>query len=296
MNTRDMLYFTEIYKKKSITSAAESLYVLPQALSKAVQKMEQDLGVPLLVRSSKGVTITEYGEIFYESARKITASYADMVNSLNDLKKQEKGFLRMASAFGILRLLSPEFIHAFTEKYQEIHLDYMEFPDIYTEENVKNRKYDVGLVPYIKEDPDLEYIPLFSREIYFVVNEKSQFYNEKEISVRDMSKEPVIIENSNFLIHHIMLETCRREGVNLDIYFNTSGFSLCYKLCKEHEGNTVSMDFIFHDMAGDNRELRMIPFVENPMWKVAAVKRKDMPLTKNIRAFLAFAKEWCRTL
>lgn len=286
--------FIEVCEKKSITAASEAMFLSPQAVSQTIRRMEEEVGAELLVRSKKGVTLNEYGKLFYDHACNIISDYKGMISSISDLKKQERGFVRLVSAYGILRLLSPEFVHAFTDRNPGVRLDYMEFPDIYIEENLKNRKYDLGFVPYVKEDPELEYVPLFSREIFFVTHRKSRYYDRNEVSVREISEEPVIVENSNFMIHHILEKTCKDEGVDLDVYFNTSGFSLCYKLCREQEGNTVSMDFIFDDMGSDN--LRKIAFAEHPMWKVAAVRRKDMPLTANVRKLIEFAEEWCRTI
>ncbi|MGI6057558.1 MAG: LysR family transcriptional regulator [Bilifractor sp.] len=294
MNLKDMECFIEVCEKKSITQAAEAMFLSPQAVSQTIRRMEEEVGTDLLVRSQKGVALNEYGKIFFDHARRILADYKGMTASINDLKNQEKGFVRLVSAYGILRLLSPEFIHTFTDRNPGVRLDYMEFPDIYIEENIRNRKYDVGFVPYVKEDPDLEYIPLFSREIFFVTHGESRYYGRKEVSVREISEEPMIVENGNFMIHHILEETCKREGADLDVYFNTSGFSLCYKLCREHEGNTASMDFIFDDMGSD--DLRKIAFAEHPLWRVAAVRRKDMPLTDKVRKLIDFAVEWCRTV
>ena len=87
----------------------------------------------------------------------------------------------MISAFGILRFLSPEFIHVFMQKYPNIHLDYMECPDALIEASILNGEYDIALVPYLNKNPDLEYIPIFSKELYFITHPESQFYTYDEV-------------------------------------------------------------------------------------------------------------------
>ncbi|MDO5293126.1 MAG: LysR family transcriptional regulator [bacterium] len=294
MNIKDMSCFVKVCENKSISATAESFFMSPQGISKAIKRMEDELKAELFIRTQNGVVPTEYGKIFYEHALNIIKEYEDTTKVIVDLKTQNNGLIRMASAFGILRFLSPEFIRVFMDKYPLIHLDYMEFPDRYIEENILNDKYDVGLVPYLEQDPNLEYIPLFSREICFVTHEKSQFYKLSEVSIREISSEPIIMENENFLIHHIMKDTATMEGIDLDIYFNTSGFSLCYKLCTENEGNTISMDYIFEDMKSEN--LKMLPFKEHPEWKVALIRKKGIPLSPNMESFIAYVKEWCKSL
>lgn len=293
MNIKDMSCFIQVSDHKSISAAAETLFMSPQGVSKTIKRMESELGAELLVRTQNGVFLTEYGQIFYSHALSIIEEYELTAKTIIDLRSQNKGLIRLVSAFGILRFLSPSFIRDFTEIHPTLHLDYMEFPDTYIEQNILDEKYDLGLVPYMKQNPNLEYTPLFSKEIYFITHKGSKYYNCKDVSIKEISSEPIIMENENFLIHHIIKETSAMEGIDLDVYFNTSGFSLCYKLCTEKEGNTVSMDFIFDDMKNDS--LKMIPFKEHPSWNVALVRRKDMPVSQNIRYFIEYAVKWCQS-
>lgn len=294
MNVKDVKSFLTIVDKKSISAASEELFVSSQALSKMIQRLEQEVGAELLHRSQHGVELTEYGRLFYEWAQKVSGEYETMTREIHELELQNKGLLRMTSAFGILRFLTPEFIHAFTDRNPEIHLDYTESPDKYIAEHVKAGEADVGMTPYLRKDPELEYVDLFSCEIFFITHEGSRFYDEPEVSVREINQEPLIVENENFVIHHILLDTCRKENTKPDIYFNTSGFSLCYKLCREGEGNTISMKFIYDDMQADN--MRFIPFREHPMWKAAMIYPKDAPRSDNVKLLLDYAKDWCKTL
>lgn len=294
MNNKDLDCFIKVYEGKSISAAARELYMSPQAVSKIIRRIEEELDADLFDRTAGGMRPTAYGDLFYPHAVRILDEYQKSLLAVRQMKLQNEGILKLVSAFGILRFLSPEFIGCFSRQHPEIHIDYMEFPDRYIEEQVLDGKYDLGMTPYLYRNPDLHYIPLFSREIYFVTNESSRFYECGEVSVHDIAQEPLIIENRNFLIHHIMTDLCSREGCSLNIYFNTSGFSLCYKLCKEGEGNTVSMDFIYDDM-GD-ASLKMIPFREHPMWNIALIMRKDAPCTDNMRIFTDFAVQWCRVL
>lgn len=296
MNIKDMNCFIRVSEKNSISAAAESLFMTPQGVSKAIKRMEEELGAQLFIRTQNGVILTDYGRIFRECAERITVDYESTFQEISALRAQNSGFIRMVSAFGILRLLSPDFVHAFEDTFPKLHLDYMEFPDVYVPEQVLSEKYDIGLIPYlkVKENPDFVYTPLFSREIFFISHEGSRFSDREEVSVTEISREPLIMENEHFLIHHILEDICRREGTDLDVYFNTSGFSLCYKLCKEGEGNTVSMDFIFDDM--DDGTLRKIPFREHPMWEIALIRRKDTPVSDNLEKFISFTREWCETI
>ncbi|MGI6052451.1 MAG: LysR family transcriptional regulator [Bilifractor sp.] len=290
MTIQDLRYFVRICKKHSIAQAAEEFYITPQGLSKAIKRMEEELGTELLFRTQAGVVPTEYGQIFLTHAEVILGEYDSAQKEMDALKAQKFGLLKLVSAYGILRLLTPSFIHAFTDANNDIHLDYTEFPDSYIEEKVLNDEYDIGLTPVLNENPKLTYIPLFSKEIYFITHEGSRFYDQKEVRLSEVLKEPIVLENDHFLIHHILMREAAKEGASLIPYFNTSGFSLCYKLCDKGEANTASMDFIFEDMARDG--LRKIPFTEHPQWPVCLIHKKDVPVPGSMKAFILHTIAW----
>ncbi len=294
MTIKDLQCFLKVSEEKSISHAAESLYMSPQGVSKVIQRLEEELQITLLTRTNNGVQLTDYGENFLPHARNMVDEYCSSYLDLERLKNEKKGILRLASAFGVLRYLSPELLHEFTHRNRDIHLDYMEFPDSYVEQELLDQNYDIALLPYQHEDPDLVYIPLFSKEICFIAHSDSAFYEASEVSIRDIMAEPLTIESDSFVIHHIISDTADKEGADFQPYFNTSGFSLCYKLLREHEANTVSMPFIFDDMKSD--DARLIPLQEHPQWNVALVYRKGEEVSEMMQKFVDFVTEWCGTL
>ena len=78
MRLEQLIYFTKIAEAGSIRSAAESLFVTPQSLSKAVAQLEQELGAALLTRSRVGVSLTAEGHHALEYARDILAQVEKM--------------------------------------------------------------------------------------------------------------------------------------------------------------------------------------------------------------------------
>jgi DNA-binding transcriptional LysR family regulator len=61
MNLSDLRYFVQVCDDHSISQAAEHFFMTPQGISKAVRRMEEEVGTDLLLRSQSGVHMTEYG-------------------------------------------------------------------------------------------------------------------------------------------------------------------------------------------------------------------------------------------
>lgn len=88
MNLLHFKYAVEIDKTKSISKAAESLYMGQPNLSRAIKELEENLGITIFRRTSKGIITTTEGEEFLEYARKIT-SQVEEVEAI--YKKGKKG-------------------------------------------------------------------------------------------------------------------------------------------------------------------------------------------------------------
>ncbi len=138
--------FIEILNAGNFTSAAEKLNYTQSAISQFVQSLESDLGVTLLHRGKKGLSLTTEGErllpLFYEIYNAETHLNDALFNSSDNLS----GTIRIASVTSVSCNLLPQVIHLFQEKYplvdyQVIHGNYRDMEDL-----VLNGKVDLGFI------------------------------------------------------------------------------------------------------------------------------------------------------
>ncbi|MCU5774852.1 LysR family transcriptional regulator [Erwiniaceae bacterium BAC15a-03b] len=111
----------------SFIAASERLGVSASAVGKSVARLENSLGVSLLNRSTRSISLTDEGALFYERARRIVAEIEEAQNELSRVTAKPSGRLRVslpAIGYRMLLPLLPQFI----EKYQDIELD-LDFSD-----------------------------------------------------------------------------------------------------------------------------------------------------------------------
>lgn len=273
----------EICRSKSITKAAANLYVSPQGLSKGIKSLENQLGVSLFIRTPNGVDLTRYGEYLYEKSATLINDMNQLISDLDRMKQMDNGYLRLCSAYGILRILSPDFILQFEQKYPETGIDYMEYPDCHVDEEMERDSFDVAFHVMGTELEGFRSIPMFSSPISLLVYEGHPLTKKERIKAEDLDGEPFIIESRVFQIHRMFQELCICSGIHPNIIFNTSGFSLCHKLCSQKKGLSVVVDRISQDM--ECRGLKKIPFEKPLEWKVEMIYRKKYEQNKLIRIF-----------
>lgn len=236
MNTRDMECFCIITRERSIAKASKVLYMSPQGLSKIIKNLENELGARLLTRTSSGIELTESGQCFYEKVDKILADYREMKNDILHIEQRYSGVIDLLSAYGILRLLTPECINRFRESYPEIEFSYREYPDREVERRFQKKDGNVAFSIGPFEDGLYETTRLVGYPVRLLVHDSHPLASRENVSIEDIKGERLFIESSEFKIHHLILDKCWQAGFTPDIAFETSGFSLCHKMCREKRG------------------------------------------------------------
>lgn len=100
---KDLLVLTSVVNTGSFLAAAESLGQTPAFVTKRIQQLENQLGVKLLHRSSRGVTLTEAGTLVYERALDILERLQTLVDDVSLVREQPAGMIRIGCSFGFGR-------------------------------------------------------------------------------------------------------------------------------------------------------------------------------------------------
>lgn len=132
--------FLEVAKVESFAGAARALGLTGPAISKQVQSLEEKLGVKLLNRTTRHVSLTDEGALYYEKARKALDDLNEAEKQLQELKACPTGKLKVNApmSFGSQFLTRP--IAAFAEQYPAVELD-VDFNDRWVD--VAGEGYDV---------------------------------------------------------------------------------------------------------------------------------------------------------
>lgn len=95
METRDLEYVLAVSAEGGIGRAAESLGISQPALTKAIQRVESQIGLPLFERTARGMSPTQAGAAFIDRARRIRLEYDDALKEMRDMRTGEQGVLRL---------------------------------------------------------------------------------------------------------------------------------------------------------------------------------------------------------
>ncbi len=274
MSIQDLEYFAAVCRERSINRAAKLLYITPQGLSKSIKALEQELNAKLLNRSSSGITLTECGRYLQEHLNAFLENYYSICRGIQSITQRQNHEIDLLSAYGILRLVTPECLTDFQRQHPEIRLHYREYPDRQVERLFSAKEGNVAFTIAPVSPGDCAVQKLESFEIKLLVNRSHPLSGRETVTIGDLRGEPLYIESSEFQIYHLITDRCREAGFEPVIVFETSGFSLCHKMVRQNKGISVTVDFIFEDM--QDPELVSIPFSDgNYRWTTCMVTRKE---------------------
>ena len=137
----------------------------------------------------------------------------------------------------------------------------MEYPDCHVDDEMECGNFDVG---FHVEGTDLEgfqSIPMFSSSISLLVYEG-----------------------------HPLTE----KDIRPNIIFNTSGFSLCHKLCRQKKALSIVVDRISQDM--ESMHLKKIPFEQPLEWSVSMIYKKEFEQNRLIRIFRDYTLDYLKNI
>lgn len=120
--------FLEVVRQQSFAAAARKLGMTGPALSKQVQALEDHLDVKLLHRTTRHISLTEEGAIYFERASKALDDLAEAEQMIHDQKINPRGTLKINApmSFGSMYLAQP--IAEFATTYPDIHME-IDFDD-----------------------------------------------------------------------------------------------------------------------------------------------------------------------
>ncbi|RYG60290.1 MAG: LysR family transcriptional regulator [Alphaproteobacteria bacterium] len=123
MNLDRIRFFLEVARLKNFSGAARGLGLSPAAVSKQVQLLEDELGVKLLHRTTRQVTLTEAGQAFFMRANTAFTELGEAIEQAGEQQNAARGLLRVSVpvTFGHMYMLP--LLASFAEAYPEITLE-----------------------------------------------------------------------------------------------------------------------------------------------------------------------------
>jgi DNA-binding transcriptional LysR family regulator len=192
-------------KQKSITKAAEALYITQPAVTMQIKSFEQSLGLKLFRKHGKELQLTDVGMVLFDYAEKVFEIVDQVEYVLKSYGDLTQGSLTIGTTRSFARHLMPELLSRFQERYPKVKVFLKVGSSQRIVDGLREFKYDLGIIGRLPNLKKLEVIPYTKEEFCLVTSPKHRFAKRGKVSLSELNNEPIIIRESGSGSRHAIL-------------------------------------------------------------------------------------------
>ncbi len=191
MDLAQLEVFLTVAREGRFSRAAEKLHRTQSAISQTIQKLEQDVGEPLLDRSSRGGLLTDAGKVLLDYAERLLNLRVSAQEALVELRELQKGKLAIAAnEFTALYLLPV--LAEFLRLHPMIRVMVQRSLGSHIPDDVLAHNCELGMLTYDPQEPLLRSTIVYLDELIFVVPPQHPLAKETQVSIRQLGTESFV--------------------------------------------------------------------------------------------------------
>jgi DNA-binding transcriptional LysR family regulator len=217
MEMAQLEYFSKVVEEKSFSKAAERVFRTQPAVSIAIRRLEEEIGLPLLDRTQKMPVLTEAGQVVYDYAQRILALRDQVGQAITEMQSLKKGRVRVGANESTTLYLLPELILAFRERHPEVKVEITRHVSSHLPREVLDRNIDFALMASEPEDRDIEAFPILKDELALIMSPKHPLATRTSIKIKELGNESFIAHNVKSGSRVKVVEAFARQHTPLNI-------------------------------------------------------------------------------
>lgn len=238
MHNTNLRYFTAVARHGSIREAADDLHVAQSALSRQIHKLEQELGVPLLQRHARGISLTSAGEIFLRYARSSLRQVEKVRSELDALQGLRRGTITIHAIESLVPHLLPRAIAAFRARHPGVAFEITIEGSDHVVESVREGRTDIGLAFQPPADPEIVSVFKMREPLVAMMSSRHPLAGQTRVSLADCAAYPIAMPMKNTGSRILLDMACKAGGVHIAPALETNSIPLRLEFVHIHDGIT----------------------------------------------------------
>ena len=263
MTLQQLRYVIGIAKVGSFNKAAENLFISQPSLTAAIRDLEEEIGIVIFNRTSRGVSLTPDGEEFVAQANQLYHHYETLRGRYDKAVQQKKKFAVSTQHYSFA-------VKSFVEMVKKFNIDEYEFALRETKtkdviDDVAGLKSEIGIlylsnfnrkyINYLFKERDLEFHHLIDCKAYAYMWKNHPLATRKSVNLMDLSQYPCL----SFEYHRTIKANDRATMLNLMVGLN--GYTLCSGIISEEINGSDYVAVPFKDAKGEDDRTMEIGYV-----------------------------------
>jgi LysR family hydrogen peroxide-inducible transcriptional activator len=279
---RELEYLIALANHRHFGRAAEECQVAQPTLSTQIRKLEEDLGAPLIERTSRSLMLTSFGQDTVERARRIMTEVEEMKAAARRSRNPEAGTLRL----GIFPTLAPYFLpHAvprIRETFPGLEMLLIEEKSDGLLSRLHNGNLDAAILALPVGDDRLTTELLFSERFLLAVPASHSLAERKELALADLNGYNLMLLEEGHCLRDQALDVCRLAGASERTSFRATSLETLRQMVGAEVGMTLLPELATRHSPSSN--IRLLSFTDSPpsrqigiCWRKGSAMRHFLP-------------------
>jgi DNA-binding transcriptional LysR family regulator len=286
MDLRQLRYFESVARHRHFTRAADELHVAQSAVSHQVQRLEQELGVELLRRTTRSVEPTEAGSLVAARARAVLAESEALLGEVEELRGLVRGRLMVGALLFGGELDIPAILAAFTSEFPHVEVGVREGTAQRMRDMLHNGSLDLAFALECNAPEDMERLQLSREELVAAISPRHRLAAEGPLRVEKLAGHALIAFEPGSSTRATVDAALARAGVEQRIAVEANDLALVRSLAARGLGVAI-LPRSFAELPGPRVAVR--PLAPTIRMEVVLWWLKRRRLSPAARAFVEFA-------
>ncbi len=232
LDARQLRAFAVLARTGSFTQTARELHITQSGISHSMKALEGETGCRLLDRLGKKIALTQAGEQLLQHAQKILAEMDAARESLQQLSKWGQGRLRLGASTTACQYIIPAVLREFKESFPDhaITLEPGDTPGLIA--SLLSLRIDLALTLDAEREPLLEFVPLFTDELRFMVSALHPWARAGSVTREEIARQSYILYSKRSVTFRLITDYFDREEMVLNTVIEAGSMEATKELVK----------------------------------------------------------------
>lgn len=244
LDSRQLRAFVALAKTGSFTLAAKKLFLSQSAISHSIKALQEDAGCRLLDIVGKTVTLTQAGEQLLHHATKILQEMGEARTAMEQLRNWGQTRLRVGTSSTACEYILPRVVNGLKQKLPQITISIEPGDTPQVMDLLDANRIDLGLALEPKWNSQLEFHPLFSDELFFVLAPSHPWAISGHVVRRELPRQSYILYNKSSYTFRLIEDYFRKDDIMLNTVIDLGSMDAIKELVKLGLGISIVAPWI----------------------------------------------------
>ena len=209
MDLSNLQYFQTVARFQNISQAASVLHISQPALSRAISRLESEVGAKLFVRDGNKIRLNQAGRVYLERVDHAVRELESGRNEIQALTGQNCGQVSFSSfASGILA----EPLLRYVTRYPLVNIRHVIQSPQQMENSLELGEVDFGIALNPIQSPNIDWVPLAEDELIAVIPSNHVLSEQKTIALKDLEPERIAVPDPGYGMSQMIRQFCFQAG------------------------------------------------------------------------------------